>query len=315
MYQNKYTTFIQNNLVLTIIATLILGGGVSTLAFSVLNPSTKKLTQSNVADSSIEIQSSSSSLIKSNSSNSSIYISSTSSVSSSVKISSTISSSSVEELKKEVTKEIPKTVEVEKPKSIAVVDRVKITEPIKNNEVSKDIFVNDLILRFSRFDGTMSRCINDRVTLKDGLLEENLNSKYDCDVYYFENEPQTLNSALEQSFTGEIVITGKAKFQKRIGNFNKYSFNSDVKIEPATPQTKLFTNTILTFVSSTGSDENGFANIFATNGGDIVRIHNKFFDISKIGTNKLSFTGRANLLFESTYEFDSTYKYTLDLIS
>jgi hypothetical protein len=117
MSQNKIITFFHNNLIATIIAALLIGGGFSALAFSAYNSGAKSV-QSNSTSSSSMI--SSSSPIKA------------SSVSSLVLSSSIISSSSVEEVKKEVVKEpfkevvkeavkeTPKSVEVEKPKVVNV---------------------------------------------------------------------------------------------------------------------------------------------------------------------------------------------------
>jgi hypothetical protein len=112
MSQNKLTTFIHNNLIATIIAALIVGGGLSTLAFTAYNSGTKSV-QNNVTGTTASPLSSSS-IIKS---------------------SSIVSSSSAQEIKKETVKETPKSFEVEKPKVVEEVKPAKVTDPVlkKNN--------------------------------------------------------------------------------------------------------------------------------------------------------------------------------------
>jgi hypothetical protein len=300
MSQNKITAFIHNNLIATIITALIVGGGLSGLAFSTYNSGAKSV-QNKVSSSSISL--SSSSQIKS------------SLVTSSILSSSLTSSSSSEEVKKEVikepVKEAPKTVEVEKPRVIEEIKPIKITTPVLN----QDKYVKDLVLNFSRFDNTMASCENSKV-IRDGRLPTNYdNTQYDCDEYYFYNEPQNLGTILNKTFQDKLKISGKAKFQKEIGNFRQYSFDSDVKLDTVSAETKYFVGTILTFVSSTGVDINGFSNTFATDAGEFIRVDNKYFDISKLSSRKLKFIGTAKLLHGVTYELDSSLNYSLELIS
>jgi hypothetical protein len=135
MSQNKFTTFIHNNLITTIITALIIGGGLSALAFSTYNSGAKSV-QSDVTAITVSSQSSSS-VIKS------------SSVSSSILSSSIISSSSSEVSKKEPVKETPKTVEVEKAKVVEEVKPTKITDTILKNPDSPTGFGIDGSFSFS----------------------------------------------------------------------------------------------------------------------------------------------------------------------
>lgn len=130
MSQNKLTTFVHNNLILTLVITLLVGGGLSTLAFSAYNSGAKSV-QSNTSSSSSIISSS--------------YLDKSSSISSSILSSSIISSSSVVEIKKEVVKEVPKTVEVEKPKAV---EEIKKTIYSQDSQIEKI----DSLTKFQTFE-------------------------------------------------------------------------------------------------------------------------------------------------------------------
>ena len=208
MSQNKLTTFIHNNLVVTIIASLVVGGGLSTLAFSAYNSGAKSL-QSNTS-------SSLSSVSSSITSKSSLIVSS-------IVSSSIISPSSIEEPKKETVKETPKTVEVEKPKV------VEVQTPKK--EVSRDKYINGKIFNLSRIDGSLEECEN-RNHSKDGYPFEN--DRFDCDVFYLNDNDKKFETN-DWSLFNKFRIIGNAKFQKSLnkdGSFGYYIFDKDAIVEP-----------------------------------------------------------------------------------
>jgi hypothetical protein len=125
MSQNKLTTFFHNNLIATIIAALIVGGGLTALGFSAYNSGAKSV-QDNVTATTASPQPSSST-IKS------------SSVSSSILSSSVISSSSAVEVKKEKAEETQKASEV---KNTNVVEPTKIEKKTYTNQYYPGLQIN-----------------------------------------------------------------------------------------------------------------------------------------------------------------------------
>jgi hypothetical protein len=206
MSQNKLTTFVQNNLVATIIAALVVGGGLSTLAFTAYNSGVKSI-QSTISSSS-------------SSASSSFQSKSSSSLSS-----STTSSSSSEEVKKEVAKEpvkeTQKTVEVEKPK---VVEAVKNT-PSKES----DVYVNGEIYNYGAYFGTFYNSENYYPVIT--TYPDSVNG-FGADSYSLPEDFKYPENFLDFQ---QFRITGKAKFgsyNSKDKKFANYILDQNVKIEP-----------------------------------------------------------------------------------
>ena len=178
MSQNKITTFIHNNLIATIIAALIIGGGLSALAFTAYNSGAKSV-ENSVTATTVSPQSFSST-IKS------------SSVASSI-ISSSSSQEAKKEVVKETVKETPKTLEVEKPKVIEEVKNVKIANPANVQAINK-IDVTNLELTNVRVGGINPE---GKITLSDSMGRIILFNPQD--PYY----PPT-NYAGKASFSGSL---------------------------------------------------------------------------------------------------------------
>lgn len=208
MSQNKLTTFIHNNLVVTIIAALIVGSGLSTIAFTAFNSGNKTSENLKVSDSKII---------------SSITTTKSELVLNSILANPITAPPPIEEPKKETVKETPKTVEVEKPKV------VEVQTPKK--EVSRDKYINGKIFNLSRIDGSLEECEN-RNHSKDGYPFEN--DRFDCDVFYLNDNDKKFETN-DWNLFNKFRIIGNAKFQKSLnkdGSFGYYIFDKDVIIEP-----------------------------------------------------------------------------------